>query len=88
MANLKLLQPYALGPTSEREFIAKTHMGNISLSLTICTVSTKQQSKTSSLAHVFSLSLLTTPHFAPPLTPPKKKHHFAGCVVSGPFWSR
>lgn len=84
MANLKPLQPYALGPTSEREFIAKTHMGNISLSLTICTVSTKQQSKTSSLAHVFYLSLLTTPRFAPPLTPPKKKPSL--CRMCG-FWS-
>lgn len=82
-SNFKLPQPSVLGPTSEPEFIAKTHMGNICFSLMICTVSSKQQSNTSYFAHVFSLSLLTTPSFALPLTLPQKTslHRMHG------FWS-
>lgn len=49
----------------------KGHMGNIRHSL-ICTVSTKQQRKTSPFAHVFSFLLLTAPRSAPPLVPPQK----------------
>lgn len=59
-------------------------MGNISHSFTICSVSTKQRRKTSSSAHVFSFSLLTTPRRTPPLST-KKTQHLAGCAVSGPL---
>jgi len=58
-------------------------MGNISHSFVICTISTKQERKTSSSACVFSFSLVNTPHCALLLSPPQKT---ATCRMCG-IWA-